>query len=279
VNPIEDYRAFYANFIVKSAGSTDERLIAAFTSVRREDYVGPGPWSVYVGSGDYLKTISDDPRLLYQDILIGLAIDRGINNGQPSLHAACLVACDPRSSDTITHIGCGSGYYTAVLAELVGNTGYITAFEIESDLADRACSNLRHLPRVVVLGVSATDRPLPKSDVIYVNAGATHPLDVWLDALKLQGRLIFPLTTDKGFGCMLLITRISEAKYTAKALFRAGFIPCVGARDSATSDSIIAALEKQSLTSVRSLRRNSAPDATVWCASSGWWLSSADEFD
>jgi protein-L-isoaspartate O-methyltransferase len=34
------------------------------------------------------------------------------------------------------------------------------------------------------------------ADVIYVNAGATRPADVWLDRLKEGGRLILPLTAD-----------------------------------------------------------------------------------
>jgi protein-L-isoaspartate(D-aspartate) O-methyltransferase len=30
-------------------------------------------------------------------------------------------------------------------------------------------------------------------NAIYVNAGATHPMPLWLDSLMLGGRLIFPL--------------------------------------------------------------------------------------
>ena len=85
MQPIQAYREFFANFIVKSIGSTSEPLIAAFAAVPREHFVGSGPWPVCVVPG-YIPTISDDPRLLYQDILIGLATERGINNGQPTLH-------------------------------------------------------------------------------------------------------------------------------------------------------------------------------------------------
>ncbi|MCK7494822.1 MAG: hypothetical protein MZW92_29705 [Comamonadaceae bacterium] len=59
MNTIAEYRRFYAEFIVKSSGTTDNRLINAFASVPRENFVGPGPWQVFVGSG-YLTTISDD---------------------------------------------------------------------------------------------------------------------------------------------------------------------------------------------------------------------------
>jgi protein-L-isoaspartate(D-aspartate) O-methyltransferase len=275
VNSIEDFREFYARFIVKSAGSSDERLMAVFSAVPREDYVGPGPWQVFVGSG-YLPTISSDPRLLYQDIVIGLATDRGINNGQPSLHARCLAACAPRSGENAIHIGAGTGYYTAVLARLVGTQGGVFALEIEPDLAARARNNLAHLPNVSVSCASAAEASLPDCDLIYVNAGATHPLPSWLDALNIGGRLIFPLTPNEGFGCMLLVTRTSESAYAASIVTRAAFIPCIGARDDAMSRAVAAALERQSLKSVRSLRRDDSADETAWCIGSGWWLSTVE---
>jgi protein-L-isoaspartate(D-aspartate) O-methyltransferase len=275
VNAIEDFRDFYARFIVTSAGSSDERLVAAFSAVPRENYVGRGPWEVFVGSG-YLTTISSDPRLLYQDIVIGLATDRGINNGQPSLHARCLAACAPVAGETVVHIGAGTGYYTAVLAQLVGGNGKVFALEIQSDLAARACANLAHLSNVSVSAASATEGSLPNCDVLYVNAGATHPIPSWLDALNIGGRLIFPLTPNEGFGCMLLVTRHGDNAYAASAVTRAAFIPCIGARDEAASKSIASALERQSLKSVRSLRRDDSADQTAWCVGSGWWLSTVD---
>lgn len=272
---IQDHRAFYANFIVRSAGSSDERLIAAFAGIEREHYVGQGPWTIFSGSG-YLPTVSADPRLLYRDILVGLATDRGINNGQPSLHARCLAACAPGEGDSVVHIGAGTGYYSAVLAHLVGARGSVIAYEIEADLAARASRNLAHLPHVTVVQASASEVALPSADLIYVSAGATHPLASWLDALRLGGRLIFPLTPNEGFGCMLLVTRRGRAGYAASAFTRAAFIPCIGARDDGASRTLVAALETQSLTTIKSLQRAAPPDDTAWCIGKGWWLSTAD---
>jgi len=271
----QDHRKFYAEFIVRSSGSTDDRLIAAFAEVPREDYVGAGPWQVFVGSG-YLPSIGVDPAFLYQDILIGLATDRKINNGQPSLHARCLAAAAPARGESVVHVGAGTGYYTAVLATLVGPEGRVTALEIESDLAARAARNLAHFSNVTVQAASANEASLPHCDVIYVNAGATHPPAAWLDALNVGGRLVFPLTPNEGFGVMLKVTRTAANTYAASAFTRASFIPCIGARDDATSASLAAALERQSLKEVRSLRRNTTPDSTAWCAGADWWLSSAE---
>ena len=174
MSSIQQHRKFFAEFIVRGAGSSDERLITAFSDVPREDYVGRGPWPFFVGSG-YITSVDDDPRVLYQDALIGLATDRKINNGQPSLHARALAAAAPAPGESVVHIGAGTGYYTAILASLVGARGHVTAFEIEQDIAARASSNLAHLSHVSVKAESANVAEMPNCDVIYVNAGATHP--------------------------------------------------------------------------------------------------------
>jgi len=223
----------------------------------------------------YLSTVLDDPRLLYQDILVALDATRGINNGQPTLHAECLLACAPRPGETVIHVGAGTGYYTAILADLVGSDGRVIAFEIQSDIASRASNNLRHLQNVSLSVDSAAAGHLPKCDLIYVNAGATHPVPEWLDALNVGGRLIFPLTPDDGFGCILLVTRHADGVYAATAVTRAAFIPCIGARDKAASAALAAALQTQSLDSIRSLHRNDFPDSSAWCVVKGWWLSTA----
>ncbi len=271
---IQAYRDFYADFVVKSAGSSSPRLIAAFACTAREQYLGPGPWPVFVGSG-YIPTLSDDPRMLYQDVLVGLDVERGINNGQPTLHARSLAACAPVEGETVLHIGAGTGYYSAILAALVGSSGSVLAYEIEADLAERARRNLAHLSNVRVAAESGSQATLPEADVIYVSAGATHPLDCWLDALKPGGRLLFPLTPNEGYGGMLLVTRHGASAYGAAIICRAAFIACIGARDDAMAMALAAAFETQSIKDVKSLRRSSDPDSSAWCAGAGWWLSTA----
>jgi protein-L-isoaspartate(D-aspartate) O-methyltransferase len=275
VNSVQDHRRSYAAFVVKSVGSSNERLVAAFESIEREHYVGAGPWHIFAGSA-YIPTPSDDPRLLYQDVLVGLAMDRGINNGQPTLHARCLDACAPVEGESVVHIGAGTGYYTAILAALVGSGGRVVGYELEADLAERAKGNLRHLTNVQIMAASGSVSELPKSDVIYVNAGATHPMATWLDAMNIGGRLIFPLTPNEGFGGMLLVTRRGASSYAASMVCRAAFIPCIGARDDATAKALTAAMDPQSIKVVKSLHRDSIPDSTAWCVGAGWWLSTAE---
>lgn len=272
---IESLRRFYARLTAARAGLDDPRTSEAFAVVPRERFLGPGPWQVPTAAG-YLNTETDDPAVLYQDIVVGLLPEKTINNGEPSLHARCLAAAAPKQGDAVVHVGAGTGYYTAILAHLVGDTGAVYAYELEPELALRAAANLAPWGHVQVRAVSALQAPLPEADVIYVCAGATRVPAPWLDALKPGGRLVLPLTPTGRLGCMLLVTRRSADQYAARIFTPAFFVDCIGARDENESRLLVAALEHGPSDSVRSLRRNGKPDDTAWCAGEGWWLSTAE---
>jgi protein-L-isoaspartate(D-aspartate) O-methyltransferase len=278
---MEAHRRFYAELITASAGAgKNQRLKEAFAATPRERFVGPGPWKLFAG-GHHVETPTDDPAFLYQDVVVALAPERGINNGQPVLHAINLAALDVKCGDAVLHVGAGTGYYTAVLARLTGESGAVVAYEIEHDLAKRATENLSDLPNVTVQERSGSETPLPTCDVIYVNAGATAPLKVWLDALRENGRLLFPLTPADGpgrmpgAGGMLLVTRAGAERFDARFVCPAMFVPCFGARDEETARKLSAAFKRGELQSVKSLKRDSQPDDSCWFAGDGWWLSKA----
>ena len=281
VDRLEGHRHFYADLVTTSAGAAkNERLKDAFASTPRERFVGAGPWKVFVG-GKYVETPTDDPAFLYQDVVVALAPERRINNGQPVLHAINLAALNVKQGEKVLHVGAGTGYYTAVLARLTGATGTVVAYEIEHDLAQNAIQNLREFSNVTVQERSGSDAPLPVCDAIYVNAAATAPLNVWLDALQLNGRLLFPLTPADGpggmpgAGGMLLVTRNDTDRFDARFVCPTMFVPCVGARDEETAQKLSGAFKRGDFRNVRSLQRNSQPDETCWCAGNGWWLSNA----
>lgn len=273
---IETFRKFYAAYVTASVGVGDPRIVRAFATVPREAFLGPGPWHVLVDGG-YIVTPSADPALVYQDIVVGLAPERGINNGEPSLHARMLAAVAPKEGDRVLQVGCGSGYYTALLAELVGASGRVIAMEIEPDMARWAMRTLADRPTVEVICRSGIVPPLPESDIVYVSAGASEPVAAWRDALSPRGRLLFPLTPGRNFGAMLLVVPTADPEvYGARFITRAGFIPCVGAQSEATASRLRHAFETTRWSDVRSLHVGSTPDDTCWFADDGWWLSTAE---
>lgn len=277
----EALRAYYARMITGKAGTDDARLLEAFAMIERERFVGAGPWKVFCHAGGYVDTPSDDLAFLYQDVVVALIAERQLNNGEPQLHARCLAALKARQGETAIHIGSGTGYYTAILAHLVGATGTVVAYEIEHSLARQAAKNLEPWAHVSVRDRSATGEALPACDIIYVSAGATRPLDTWLDALRPGGRLLFPLTPSIGIGGMLLITRsVKAAHFEARFVQPAVFITCEGARNDQEGHKLGKAFARGNWREVKSLRRDTPPDdASSWFSGNGWWLSTGLAFE
>jgi protein-L-isoaspartate(D-aspartate) O-methyltransferase len=271
---LDAHRAFYAGLVTADAGGCDPRIVAAFRGVPRERFLGRGPWRVFAGDG-YVSTPNDDPAFIYQDVVVALDETRGVNNGLPSLHARCLNAALPLPGETVVHVGAGSGYYSAILSELVGKHGAVEAFEVAPDLAALCAANLVDRPNVQVRKRSALVPPLSAADVIYVSAGLAYPPALWLDALRPGGRLVFPLTPGRGWGAVLKVTR-GDGGYGAEFVASAAFISCVVEAQPGAEDALAGALERGGGEAVRSLRRApEVPDDSCWLAGKDWWLSTA----
>jgi protein-L-isoaspartate(D-aspartate) O-methyltransferase len=273
---LEAARRFYAEVV---AGG-NERLEAAFAFVPREHFLGPGPWraaAYAAGRMRFVTTPDRDPIHLYQNLLFALDADRQINNGEPGLHGQMLRALDPGRGETVLHIGCGTGYYTAILANMVGPSGRVIAYEIEPTLAARARACLEPWEVVTVVAASGTGAQFPHADAIYVNAGATRPEACWLNALNDGGRLVFPLSGagTGAWGVTLKIERRGK-DYPASVVTRSGFISCIGAFDEAEGRRVAEAMDAGHLFKARRLVRDDAPDETAVLTGDGWWLSSRD---
>jgi protein-L-isoaspartate(D-aspartate) O-methyltransferase len=278
-------RAAYAEKILAVAGVAVPRLQAAFADVRREDFVGQGPWPVFRGPQTYVPTPDTDPAHLYDDILIGLIPERQINNGQPSYHAYLLAHAAPAAGEHAVHVGAGTGYYTAIMAHMVGASGRVTAIEFDDELATRAKKNLATLTNVEVVHGDGARVRFDHAEVIYVNAGATRPADTWLDRLADGGRLLLPLTTDKGFtlprsageaavqGAVFLIER-QGGEFRAKWISPVAIFPCAGTRDETSERALARALEGGRWQEVTRLyRRDDIPEERRWLHAPGWCLA------
>jgi protein-L-isoaspartate(D-aspartate) O-methyltransferase len=224
---LADVRRFYGRLMAANAGSADPRLEAVFATVPREAFLGPGPWVVITGDAR-IETPSADPVHVYQNVLVALDAAKGINNGEPFLHAMWIGKIAPRPGEAVTHVGAGTGYYTALLAQLVSPGGTVTAFELDADLADRATRNLEAYRNVTVICDDAVTGSMPPSDIIYVNAGVAAPPAGWLKALRPGGRLIFPWRPAERVALAVLVTR-TEQGFACDPFMRSWFIPCVGA--------------------------------------------------
>jgi protein-L-isoaspartate(D-aspartate) O-methyltransferase len=204
-DPIEEARGRYAEELRFTARLASRAVIDALATVPRERFFGPGPWRVLspMALGEYWTTEDADPRHLYHDVLIAIDEERRLNNGQPSLWARMYDNLDLSNGAHVVHVGAGTGYYSAILAEIVGGAGRVTAIEIDPALASRARESLAAWPQATVAATDGfTFRPDQPADAIVINAGVTHLSLVWLDALAAEGgRLLVPLTNAEWWGC------------------------------------------------------------------------------
>lgn len=281
-------RRAFAMQVMAAAGVVDARVEAAFAAVRREHFLGPGPWPILRWRG-YAPSPSDDPVYLYTDDVIGILPERHLNNGKPSLHAILLASAAPQSAEHVVHVGAGVGYYTAILAELVGPSGVVTAIEFDQGLASRAATNFSRSPNVRVLHGDGAVAPFDPADVVYISAGATHPAASWLDGLKDGGRLILPLTTDEGFGRPVssrrdlgniqrhgAVFRIQRqgSGFLARRISAVAIFPCEGARDAESEEALAVALGVEGGDRVTRLyRRDDLPEEQCWRRAPGWCLA------
>ena len=270
-------RQRYAEELRFTAGVKSGGVVAAFATVPRERFVGPGPWRVMspMNMAGYWTTEDGNPRHVYHDVLIALDEPRGINNGQPSLWAHLFDQLGIAVNHDVLHLGCGTGYYTAIAAALAGPAGKVTAIEIDPSIAKRALIALGSWPQVTVRNVDGARSVFDPVDIIVASAGATHPLRSWLDALKPGGRLLFPMTSTRGGpGAALLVAREAQGGFAAHFLCRVGFIPFEGARSRDMGRRLAAALRRDWGVAVKSLRRDAHEKTeTCWLHGKSWCLS------
>ncbi|HUO14749.1 MAG TPA: methyltransferase domain-containing protein [Verrucomicrobiae bacterium] len=265
---IEDCRRFYAEEIRYAGGIRSDALIEAFARVPREYFLGSGPWELgspdaramsAVGGKQMSYTPVNDPRDVYHNVVIALDKAADINNGQPSALAAWINALDLKPGARAYHLGCGVGYYTAIIAEVVGPHGTVLATEVNPDLAARAKANLTSYPNVTVNAADGGTFDPGACDAIFINAGMTHPLPLWLDRLNEDGRLVIPLTMaispHLGMGIFTKIIRRGES-FSAQIVSAAGIYSCTSARDPEREPLIKAALTNGSLLKMKSVRRD-----------------------
>lgn len=265
-------RRSYAEELKYVAHIKSDAVVRAFAKVPREKFLGPGPWRIPWGQAHW-TTEDDDPKHLYHNVLVAVDPKRQLNNGQPGFLALLIDALELKAGEHVAHIGCGTGYYSAILAEVVGNKGRVTAVEIDRKLAARAKRNLSPWRQVSVAAADGSSCGLDAVDAFLINAGATHPAAIWLDALAAGGRMILPLTVEDRGGAVLKVTRQTNG-YSARFIADVGIFPCVGARSRRANNQLKTAFQSGKRNTVRSLRRDRhEPNRMCWLHGGDFCLS------
>jgi protein-L-isoaspartate(D-aspartate) O-methyltransferase len=164
-----------------------------------------------------------------------------------------------RAGDRAYHLGCGVGYYTAIMREIVGPAGSIVGAEVNPALASRAQQNLSAYPNVTVAAADGATFDPGACDAMLINAGVTHPSPRWLDRLREGGRLVVPLTmattATLGIGVMAKIIREGSG-FSAQVMTPLAIYSCTGMRDAQREPLLKAAMQSGALMRMKSVRRD-----------------------
>ena len=150
-------RRFYAEELEAVCNFRSAGLADAFAAVPRERFLPDGPWTVLGDGGDGFmmggqprtRTTPDaDPSRVYHNIAVAIDASRQLFNGQPATLATWVDALGLSPGARVLHVGCGLGYYTAVMAQAVGRKGRVVTYEVDEQLAAAAQRKLAPTPWV-----------------------------------------------------------------------------------------------------------------------------------
>ncbi|MBR0716865.1 protein-L-isoaspartate O-methyltransferase [Bradyrhizobium liaoningense] len=231
-------RQRYAELIGKRERISSSRLLAALAAVPREIFLAKGPWRIKRETArNYRLTPDADPIHLYDDVLVAIDARRKLDTGLPSLWAHFIDVLDIGVKQRVVQVGCGLGYFSAVLSEMVGPKGKVIAIECDDKLAKRATANLQAYGNVEVINGDGVGDIGGPADAIIVHAGFSHPHPLWLDALRPKGRLLVPLTQRDREGTVMKIVRRGKG-FEADAVRQIRIFPGQGRGATALDDRV-----------------------------------------
>ncbi|MFA4970363.1 MAG: protein-L-isoaspartate(D-aspartate) O-methyltransferase [Sulfuritalea sp.] len=185
----------------------DERVMATMAKVPRERFVG---------SYDRYRAFANGP----------LPIGYGQTISQPYIVALMTDLLKVGAGDTVLEVGTGSGYQSAVLAELVQQ---VYSIEIIGALASAAGERLQELGygNVTVRhgdGYHGWPEHAP-FDGIIVTAAAPHIPPPLVEQLKPGGRLVIPVGEPGGIQQLMLVEKRSDGSVSSRNILMVAFVP------------------------------------------------------
>src|SRR5258705_785833 len=163
-----------------------------------------------------------------------LEIGYGQTISQPYIVAAMTEALDLYGPERVLEVGTGSGYQTAILAELLPLGSTLRTVEIVPELSHRAERTLRELGYDNVqfrVGDGAQGWPeAAPYDAILVAAAPEEVPTPLLEQLAPGGRLVIPVGPDAEHQELQLWRKLPNGLLDRKVLMHVRFVPLTGHR-------------------------------------------------
>ena len=191
-------------------GVRSELVLAAMQSVPRERFLPPSMWEF---------AYDDTP----------LPIAEGQTISQPYIVAMMIEALELGGDETVLEIGTGSGYAAAILSRIVRS---VYTVERIGQLAEKSAATLAALgyANIHVLHGDGT-RGWPDHapyDAIVVAAGGPQVPESLKEQLKIGGRLVMPVGSNRRIQELVRVTRLGKHEYSTTELADVQFVPLVG---------------------------------------------------
>jgi len=171
------------DFLIKEEWLKTPRIIDAFRKIKRVDFLT-----------EELKNLSE----LNEALPIGF----GQTISQPLVVAFMLEQLQPEPGEKILDVGSGSGWTTALLAEIVGLKGKIISIELIPELkefGEKNVSKYNFISKGIVKfvcsdGSKGFKREAP-FDKILASAATDKIPDFWKEQLDIGGRIVAPVNS------------------------------------------------------------------------------------
>jgi protein-L-isoaspartate(D-aspartate) O-methyltransferase len=197
---------------LEARGIRDARVIAAMKRIPRH---------AFVAAAMRREAYEDSP----------LPIEEGQTISQPYIVALMLEAARLGAGDRMLEVGAGSGYASAVAAQLVA---HVDAVERHARLVELARERLARLGIANVdvhVGDGSTGwRSGAPYDAIVVAAAGPRVPAALREQLAVGGRLVIPVASGYGAQRLVLVERRGDAEWHEDDLGGVMFVPLVGAQ-------------------------------------------------
>ena len=197
--------------LIKEGWLKTERIIEAFQKIKRKDFLPAD-----------MKDLAE--------LNEALPIGHGQTISQPLVVAFMLEQLQPELGDKILDIGSGSGWTSALLAEIVEEGGKVLAIEVIPELKEFGENNMAKysfiekgiVQFICADGSKGYEREAP-FDKILVSAAVQEEIpQEWQSQLKIGGRIVTPMASS-----IWLLIKKSEKEFEEVEYPGFAFVPLI----------------------------------------------------